>query len=98
MHISIHAAREGGDYEGVLAKTGGTKFQSTPPVKAATPDRLSTLIKQIISIHAAREGGDEGGIFLCGTRQISIHAAREGGDTRRVRLSRGIRHFNPRRP
>ena len=34
------------------------KFQSTPPVKAATPIDGAEILKRIISIHAAREGGD----------------------------------------
>ena len=33
-------------------------FQSTPPVKAATPLPLLTVLGSDISIHAAREGGD----------------------------------------
>ena len=38
IRISIHAAREGGDGEKVSAKEVITKFQSTPPVKAATAE------------------------------------------------------------
>ena len=34
--ISIHAAREGGDRSGADAEESALKFQSTPPVKAAT--------------------------------------------------------------
>ena len=34
------------------------KFQSTPPVKAATRLRPATAEATAISIHAAREGGD----------------------------------------
>ena len=34
-------------------------FQSTPPVKAATPSKVYALLAPKISIHAAREGGDE---------------------------------------
>ena len=34
--ISIHAAREGGDQKTATAASHGMKFQSTPPVKAAT--------------------------------------------------------------
>ena len=55
-------------------------FQSTPPVKAATRDKVSSPTLSTISIHAAREGGDH----LCNNVKhlvnISIHAAREGGD------------------
>ena len=56
--ISIHAAREGGD-RFARRKTGNVlRFQSTPPVKAATDARTRTFALAIISIHAAREGGD----------------------------------------
>ena len=59
--ISIHAAREGGDdaVRGVLEYI--SKFQSTPPVKAATGVRQMFLLVSSISIHAAREGGDRAG-------------------------------------
>ena len=61
MHISIHAAREGGDALGIWLHTCMTLFQSTPPVKAATHivKKLESLMR--ISIHAAREGGDVAG-------------------------------------
>ena len=57
------------------------KFQSTPPVKAATYGKLHLLENQHISIHAAREGGDAFEVLNkpC-NYHISIHAAREGGD------------------
>ena len=35
--ISIHAAREGGDYALIAVVVHNIIFQSTPPVKAATP-------------------------------------------------------------
>ena len=34
------------------------RFQSTPPVKAATPNLGTANLDALISIHAAREGGD----------------------------------------
>ena len=37
--ISIHAAREGGDRKGEITTCFLMIFQSTPPVKAATPVR-----------------------------------------------------------
>ena len=55
--ISIHAAREGGDTAN-LRHRRLTRFQSTPPVKAATPIYRFILAPFDISIHAAREGGD----------------------------------------
>ena len=36
FEISIHAAREGGDADGIDHANTSAKFQSTPPVKAAT--------------------------------------------------------------
>ena len=36
------------------------RFQSTPPVKAATWDAYEFKVDGTISIHAAREGGDSG--------------------------------------
>ena len=44
------------------------RFQSTPPVKAATAKALYAKWDGMISIHAAREGGDKtymGYSFLC---------------------------------
>ena len=57
-----------------------SRFQSTPPVKAATVAQSAVCRQADISIHAAREGGDA--TFFRGARwdDISIHAAREGGD------------------
>ena len=78
--ISIHAAREGGD----RGKHGGCacriRFQSTPPVKAATKTALEVTAGDVISIHAAREGGDKVAEISGYGLPISIHAAREGGD------------------
>ena len=56
------------------------KFQSTPPVKAATDDNTFLPKEYIISIHAAREGGDTNPPPVSLLSCISIHAAREGGD------------------
>ena len=55
-------------------------FQSTPPVKAATPDLSRSGASGAISIHAAREGGDLTAKAFFFADFISIHAAREGGD------------------
>ena len=56
------------------------KFQSTPPVKAATQLFMGLIGALPISIHAAREGGDLVKIIGKPKTTISIHAAREGGD------------------
>ena len=78
--ISIHAAREGGDDVDYIDKLTHTLFQSTPPVKAATPADADMPLSPDISIHAAREGGDARGLDYIFNLFISIHAAREGGD------------------
>ena len=57
------------------------KFQSTPPVKAATAAAKTYADTQDISIHAAREGGDFNNTVDFNNFTISIHAAREGGDS-----------------
>ncbi len=56
--ISIHAAREGGDLLRAVSDGKTSRFQSTPPVKAATLRLLVIASRRQISIHAAREGGD----------------------------------------
>ena len=56
--ISIHAAREGGDFCAFSTFASISAFQSTPPVKAATDDWIYAMDELEISIHAAREGGD----------------------------------------
>ena len=80
LDISIHAAREGGDVTLPLFIPMPERFQSTPPVKAATVTELRDPRYIKISIHAAREGGDEDGLDTTTISLISIHAAREGGD------------------
>ncbi len=58
----------------------GIRFQSTPPVKAATRAYADRIKRFFISIHAAREGGDTPAASAKAPEEISIHAAREGGD------------------
>ena len=58
LRISIHAAREGGDVCIYYIMKQCLVFQSTPPVKAATPNQMWHGRMYAISIHAAREGGD----------------------------------------
>ena len=66
------------------------KFQSTPPVKAATSNRVEENISIGISIHAAREGGDPEVRIADHIGKISIHAAREGGE---AETNRRNQHF-----
>ena len=99
MKISIHAAREGGDIYDRRIVGCLIRFQSTPPVKAATSAIMTGYTLAAISIHAAREGGDS----PCPRVKlpklfISIHAAREGGDNIGHAFYYTIKDFNPRRP
>ena len=74
------------------------KFQSTPPVKAATCVELHVRRMDDISIHAAREGGDVAHFLPPVLLRISIHAAREGGDDTKIDRLGVLSNFNPRRP
>ena len=47
MVISIHAAREGGDVDMPIEARETLLFQSTPPVKAATPLQRLLALKHI---------------------------------------------------
>ena len=56
--ISIHAPREGRDIYAFSLGSAAWQFQSTRPVRGATPDRLSACRHLPISIHAPRAGRD----------------------------------------
>ena len=56
--ISIHAPREGCDPTPVRSHASFTPFQSTHPVRGATPHLLQISCHAGISIHAPREGCD----------------------------------------
>ena len=83
--ISIHAAREGGDVIRHPPLQRKKRFQSTPPVKAATFSGAVKVETLHISIHAAREGGDSRKQSMRACGKISIHAAREGGDSKIIK-------------
>ena len=74
------------------------KFQSTPPVKAATKcSSLCSAFKSFQStppVKAATVSAADAARKVA----ISIHAAREGGDQDTMRVRRITCHFNPRRP
>ena len=57
-----------------------TKFQSTPPVRGATPRHRSHHPKVEVSIHAPRAGSDKMGKAFRSAEQVSIHAPRAGSD------------------
>ena len=60
-------------------------FQSTLPVRGATPEKFAPWEERYeISIHAPREGSDtEAEVVVKAGLSISIHAPREGSDLRR---------------
>ena len=77
--ISIHAAREGGDMDDVdLAEF--KRFQSTPPVKAATLQTDDVLSAEEFQSTPPVKAATISHIGFWGMLGISIHAAREGGD------------------
>ena len=78
--ISIHALREEGDTNGLVAFANGYIFLSTPSARRATMPHPHLTRDEAISIHALREEGDDRP--GCGHQvwRISIHALREEGD------------------
>ena len=86
LEISIHAPRAGGDAPLIAEISPRVGFQSTPPVRGATPQAQHRRRECPISIHAPRAGGD---VFCQAERDsgnISIHAPRAGGDSYGVAL------------
>ena len=81
--ISIHAAREGGDFlPAHVPHSMGISIHAAREGGDAGGHTTGTICT--ISIHAAREGGD---VKICRnaiSNSISIHAAREGGDCRQA--------------
>jgi len=56
------------------------EFQSTLPVKGATPPRTEQTYPQIVSIHAPGEGSDLDLGLRISEAIVSIHAPGEGSD------------------
>ena len=56
--ISIHAPREGGDYEGNWLQCVHYNFNPRPPRGGRLYNMSSVETSKKISIHAPREGGD----------------------------------------
>ena len=79
--ISIHAPPRGGRHNGKMTPRDGSQFQSTPPVRGATPKPSAEPLIQQISIHAPREGGDPGLYRHCGAGHHFNPRPREGGDS-----------------
>ena len=80
--ISIHALREEGDQEQLLAEINRRRFLSTPSARRATAGIQFFAVSDTISIHALREEGDDHDIDrIAASGEISIHALREEGDS-----------------
>ena len=79
IFVSIHASRAGRD--GVVLGVGWlTEFQSTRPVRDATPGSNRRHCKDGVSIHASRAGRDMQVLGQVGKQRVSIHASRAGRD------------------
>ena len=98
--ISIHAPHAGCDYDYHVAAKNYDLFQSTHPMRGATPDtgRIHQGIR--ISIHAPHEGCDGVAVFqLCqNAARISIHAPHARCDDNSSKRPALITDFNPRTP
>ena len=95
--ISIHAAREGGDY-GDPIYYDGNYISIHAAREGGDHIHHADAIYNLISIHAAREGGDVQDEIRQDNAFISIHAAREGGDKMQRMPALCMLDFNPRRP
>ena len=74
------------------------KFQSTPPVKAATMSFIGSNIAFEFQSTPPVKAATKTHFLFLRIHTISIHAAREGGDLHHPESSLQLRHFNPRRP
>ena len=78
--ISIHAPREGGDYQAGPVVPQYRHFNPRPPRGGRRQIDAPCASARCISIHAPREGGDATPTGQAQRSPISIHAPREGGD------------------
>ena len=78
--VSIHASREGSDTHPAPHGGDRNKFQSTPPVRGATPIATQqSTIGPFQSTPPVR-GATELRHDICTKHLVSIHAPREGSD------------------
>ena len=96
--ISIHAPLAGCDCSTGRPWTYGGGFQSTHPLRGATPLARLPALSTVISIHAPLAGCDLVTGFLYGGDGISIHAPLAGCDRGGERERRPAVYFNPRTP
>ena len=73
-------------------------FQSTPPVKAATPRSAAVNQLPSISIHAAREGGDAVIPYSKHTITFQSTPPVKAATVLKAKLCKLAVDFNPRRP
>ena len=98
VSISIHAPREGGDFQSFQVIAFINKFQSTPPARGATVHVWPLVKQQRISIHAPREGGDApGGSTGTGQRRFQSTPPARGATAPSI-WRPAHAHFNPRPP
>ena len=98
VDISIHATHTGGDVGTALRLVIISLFQSTPPIRVATPGTRIIVPCQAISIHATHTGGDGAWQPGTGFKTISIHATHTGGDNPCRCTFQLPAYFNPRHP
>ena len=97
--ISIHAPHAGRDFlRGGLAAHVAV-FQSTRPMRGATPCGVKLFIITAISIHAPHAGRDQPKTAQnCPKHRISIHAPHAGRDRFFAFSRAAFANFNPRAP
>ena len=78
--ISIHTPHAGSDEYNNNYDPTTVEFQSTLPMRGATPRYMSTSTKPLISIHTPHAGSDFSFSRLYLTSRISIHTPHAGSD------------------
>ena len=74
------------------------RFQSTPPVKAATGKFASSPVTSVFQSTPPVKAATLAFCNIGRGQEISIHAAREGGDNIASSVVYNFKYFNPRRP
>ena len=97
--ISIHAPHAGCDFEDAHTAELFTLFQSTHPMRGATPIIQRLRKRRTISIHAPHAGCDNSACWRHATQSIfqSTHPMR-GATSGATPRSSSCPHFNPRTP
>ena len=75
-----------------------SQFQSTRPIRGATPNIYDNSPKFEISIHAPHTGRDECKQLTAELKSISIHAPHTGRDGIVYSSQKRLYYFNPRAP